>query len=83
MQNLTKLGENIQRWEIWAKEPRKPGKEGKKYYSDLTRAGTQSSVLTVKDNFACELVQSEEIFQAISELAQFGQGHRRKRQNTM
>ena len=38
---------------VWAKEPRKLGKEGEKYYSDLTRAGTQSSVLTVKDNFAC------------------------------
>ena len=37
---------------VWAKEPRKLGKEGEKYYSDLTRAGTQSSVLTVKDNFA-------------------------------
>ena len=24
----------IQRWEIWAKEPRKLGKEGEKYYPD-------------------------------------------------
>ena len=39
-----------------------------------------SSVLVVKDNVACLLGQSEEIFQIIPEWAQFSQGHRRKRQ---
>ena len=34
------------------------------------------SVLTVKDNFVRWLVQSEEIFQTVSEWAQFGQGQR-------
>ena len=62
MQNLTKLGEKIQRWEIWAKEPRKLGKEGEKYYSDLTRAGTQSSVLMSRTTLPVNLCRVKRSF---------------------